>query len=129
MAEPEGAADAGAAGFGAGGVDAEVSTTGAFAEVFMSFIVFGTSYTSTSASTLQRTMASRFCFFAFSCARSRATFLTLRAIRESLPQPTAPPGQGGVVVVPVVVAVVDVSVGGVPVGSRRRRRRTRTCRA
>src|SRR5438105_6536884 len=76
-------------GFGAAGVDADASTTGAFAPELMSFIVFGTSYTSTSASTLQRMMASFFCFFAFSCARSRATFFALRAISESLPRPSA----------------------------------------
>src|SRR5947209_7385758 len=72
--DPPAGVDVVTVGFGAAGVDAEASTTGALAPEFMSFIVFGTSNTSTSASTPKRTMAIFFCFFAFSCARSRATF-------------------------------------------------------
>jgi hypothetical protein len=53
------------AGFGAAGADADVSTTGAFADGLMSFIVFGTSYTRMIASTAVKMMARRFCFFDF----------------------------------------------------------------
>src|SRR5579864_1821688 len=54
-------------------------------ELFMSFSVCGTSYTSTSPSTAQRTMTRRFCFCAFAFALSvPACGCRLRAIRASL---------------------------------------------